>query len=94
MAIQVDRLASLSRQANIRIGVLPMREKFSNSPLSTFTVYDDRLATIETDLGAAVFRDPKDIRLLIHRFTTYENHAVFGGDARKLLAEWARSFRR
>ncbi|WP_016910665.1 Scr1 family TA system antitoxin-like transcriptional regulator [Streptomyces xiaopingdaonensis] len=93
MAMQVDHLASLSLQANIRIGVLPIGVKFSNVPLSTFTIYDDRLATIETDLGAAVFRDPKDIGSLIDRFTLYETHAAFDDDARELLAEWAWSFR-
>ncbi|MFF2896374.1 Scr1 family TA system antitoxin-like transcriptional regulator [Streptomyces sp. NPDC057966] len=94
MAIQIDRLASLALQANIRVGVLPMRVKFSNAPLSTFTVYDDRLATIETDLGAAVFRNPKDVRSLLDRFAGYESHALFGEDARALLTEWAWSFRR
>lgn len=94
MAMQVDRLASLARQANIRVGVLPMNVKFSNTPLSTFTIYDDRLATIETDLGAAAFRDPKDIRSLLDRFTSYEEHAVFGDEARELLNEWAWTFRR
>lgn len=94
MAMQIDRLASLALQANIRIGVLPMGVKFSNVPLSTFTVYDDRLATIETDLGAAVFRNPKDIRSLVDRFAGYETHAVLGDGARELLAEWAWSFRR
>ncbi|UWE11442.1 helix-turn-helix domain-containing protein [Actinacidiphila bryophytorum] len=94
MAMQIDRLASLALQANIRIGVLPMGVKFSNVPLSTFTIYDDRLATIETDLGAAVFRNPKDIRSLVDRFAGYETHAVLGDGARELLAEWAWSFRR
>ncbi|MEU2668758.1 Scr1 family TA system antitoxin-like transcriptional regulator [Streptomyces sp. NPDC007164] len=93
MAMQIDRLASLALQANIRVGVLPMRVKFSNAPLSTFTVYDDRLATIETDLGAAVFRNPKDVRSLLDRFTGYEAHALFGDDARVLLYKWAWSFR-
>ncbi|MFD8828370.1 Scr1 family TA system antitoxin-like transcriptional regulator [Streptomyces sp. NPDC059605] len=94
MAMQIDRLASLALQVNIRVGVLPMRVKFSNTPLSTFTVYDDRLATIETDLGAAVFRNPGDIRSLLDRFAGYETHALFGGDARSLLNEWAWAFRR
>jgi len=93
MAMQIDRLASLAMQANIRVGVLPMRVKFSNAPLSTFTIYDDRLATIETDLGAAVFRNPKDVRSLLDRFTSYEAHALFGDDARALLSKWAWSFR-
>ncbi|WP_030413399.1 Scr1 family TA system antitoxin-like transcriptional regulator [Streptomyces sp. NRRL S-1448] len=93
MAMQIDRLASLARQANIRVGVLPMSVKFSTTPLSTFTVYDDRIATIETDLGAAVFRDPKDVQSLLERFASYERCAAFGDKAHELLHEWAWSFR-
>ncbi|MYT33283.1 Scr1 family TA system antitoxin-like transcriptional regulator [Streptomyces sp. MspMP-M5] len=93
MALQIDRLASLTLQSNIRLGILPIGVRFSNTPLSTFTVYDDRLATIETDLGAAVFRDPKDVRSLLDRFTSYAAHAVYGDDARQLLTTWAWSFR-
>lgn len=93
MAMQIDRLASLALQTNIRLGVLPGGVKFSNVPLSTFTIYDGRLATIETDLGAAVFRNPKDVRALLDRFTTYEVHAAFGDEARELLSAWAWSFR-
>ncbi|MEL3944518.1 Scr1 family TA system antitoxin-like transcriptional regulator [Streptomyces sp. LNU-CPARS28] len=94
MAMQIDRLASLALQANIRIGILPMGVKYSSTPLSTFTIYDDRLATIETDLGAAVFRDPKDVSTLLNRFTAYEAHATVGDEARELLTTWAWSFRR
>ncbi|MFD5190225.1 helix-turn-helix domain-containing protein [Streptomyces sp. NPDC058357] len=94
MAMQIDRLASLALQANIRVGVLPVGVKFSSAPLSTFTVYDDRLATIETDLGAAIFRNPKDVHSLLDRFSGYEEHALFGEDARTLLTTWAWSFRK
>ncbi|MER8041992.1 Scr1 family TA system antitoxin-like transcriptional regulator [Streptomyces sp. NPDC094032] len=94
MALQLDRLASLTLQANLRIGLLPATARFSDTPLSTFTVYDDRLATIETDLGAVVFRDPKDIGSLRDRFAGYEDHAVFDETARELLTEWAWTFRR
>ncbi|MEU8891172.1 Scr1 family TA system antitoxin-like transcriptional regulator [Streptomyces sp. NPDC048442] len=93
MAMQIDRLSSLARQANIRVGLLPMGVKYGNTPLSTFTVYDDRLATIETDLGAAVFRDPKDVLALLERFASYEACAVFGDDAQELLNEWAWAYR-
>ncbi|MFE4667903.1 Scr1 family TA system antitoxin-like transcriptional regulator [Streptomyces sp. NPDC056716] len=94
MALQIDRLVSVSRLGNVRIGVLPMDRKFSSTPLSTFTVYDDRLATIETDLGAAVFRGSKDVQSLVARFDGYASHAIFGDNARELLVQWARIFRR
>ncbi|WP_445402403.1 Scr1 family TA system antitoxin-like transcriptional regulator [Streptomyces sp. LE64] len=94
MAMQIDRLTLLSHQVNIEIGLLPLGVNFGSTPLSTFTVYDDRLATIETDLGAAVFRDPRDVRSLLDRFDGYQSRAVFGDEARGLLTQWARAFRR
>ncbi|MFJ4706929.1 helix-turn-helix domain-containing protein [Streptomyces anulatus] len=93
MAMQIDRISSLSRQTNISILLLPLSARYSNTPLSTFTVYDDRLATIETDLGAAVFRDPRDIRSLLDRFAFYEDHAITGEAVQELLSQWAWSFR-
>lgn len=93
MALQIDRISSLARQANISISLLPFSVRYSNTPLSTFTVYDDRLATIETDLGAAVFRDPRDVRSLLDRFAFYEGQAVTGDAAQELLSQWAWSFR-
>ncbi|MFJ6143746.1 helix-turn-helix domain-containing protein [Streptomyces anulatus] len=93
MAMQIDRISSLARQTNISILLLPLSARYSNTPLSTFTVYDDRLATIETDLGSAVFRDPRDIRSLLDRFAFYEDQAVTGEAVQELLSQWAWSFR-
>ncbi|MGH1553253.1 Scr1 family TA system antitoxin-like transcriptional regulator [Streptomyces sp. L7] len=46
MAVQIDRLASLSHLPNIRIGVIPIGTIISRGPMNTFTVYDDRLVTV------------------------------------------------
>ncbi|MDJ1639006.1 helix-turn-helix domain-containing protein [Streptomyces pakalii] len=93
MAAQIDHISSLARQANITISLLPSSVRYSDTPLSTFTVYDQRLATIETDLGAAVFRDPRDVRSLLDRFAFYEDQAVTGDAAQEWLSRWAWSFR-
>ncbi|MER7516014.1 Scr1 family TA system antitoxin-like transcriptional regulator [Streptomyces sp. NPDC126499] len=94
LAMQIDRLASLTYQPNIRLGVIPMEVHFTSGALSTFTVYDESLATAELDLGAIVFRDGRDIQDLIRRFISYEEHAAFGEQAREHLAEWAAYCRR
>ncbi|OAR25824.1 hypothetical protein A8W25_09830 [Streptomyces sp. ERV7] len=94
MAMQIDRLRSLTHQENIRLGVIPLGVRFASGALNTFTVYDDTLATAELDLGAMVFRDPRDIRDMIARFARYEDHALFGDAAREQLARWAASCRR
>ncbi|MEU6013730.1 hypothetical protein ABZ826_06545 [Streptomyces sp. NPDC047515] len=67
---------------------------FTSGALNTFTVYDDTLATAELDLGAIVFRDSRDVKDLIRRFTDYEDYALFGEQARGYLEAWAEDCRR
>ncbi len=89
LAVQIDRLTSLSHQPNIRLGVIPAGVCYTSGALNTFTVYDTTLATAELDLGAIVFRDSRDVHDLILRFSTYEKHALFGEQAREKLVTWA-----
>ncbi|MGW1001568.1 helix-turn-helix domain-containing protein [Streptomyces sp. NPDC002520] len=93
MAVQIDRLASLSHLLNIRIGLIPIGTVISRGPMNTFTVYDDRLATVETFTGRTVFRDPRDIAEHLDVFRKYEQEARFGEAARNLLQEWANLYR-
>lgn len=89
MAIQIDRLASLSRLPNIRIGILPNGSQIPRGPLNTFTVYDSRLATVETFTGRIVFQDPRDVLQHLDIFTMYEQQALFEDEARAFLADSA-----
>ncbi|ORT61789.1 helix-turn-helix transcriptional regulator [Streptomyces sp. CB03238] len=93
MAVQLDRLASLTHLPNVRLGVLPIETRLPGCPLNTFTVYVERLATVETTAGVMVFRDPRDVRMYLDEFAGYEEHALFGEAARERLAEWATAFR-
>lgn len=61
MAVQIDRLVSLSRLPNVRIGVLPLSVQVRDGAYHTFVTYDRRLVTIELFTGQLVLRDPKDI---------------------------------
>jgi hypothetical protein len=94
MALQLDRLVSLSYLSNIRLGIIPVTERPPTGPLNTFTVYDERLVTAETFTGAVVMRDPRDVAFHIDLFRRFAEVALFGDDARERLAEWAASFRR
>ncbi|GEC09519.1 hypothetical protein SSP24_71740 [Streptomyces spinoverrucosus] len=93
MAVQLDRLASLTHLPNVRLGVLPIETRLPGCPLNTFTVYDERLATVETTAGVMVFRDPRDVRMYLDEFAGYDERALFGEAARERLAEWATAFR-
>jgi hypothetical protein len=94
MSIQLDRLASVSRIPNVRLGVIPLSGYIPERPLNTFTVYDRRLATVETGTGALILRDHRDVTAYLNDFEVYERYAVFGDECRELLAEWSMIFTR
>lgn len=94
MAMQLDRLVSVSRIPNVRIGVIPLGGHIAERPLNTFTVYDRRLATVETGTGALILRDHRDVAAYLEYFAAYERYAVFGDACRRLLTEWATCFTR
>ena len=93
MAVQLGRLASLSELPNIRLGVIPLDVHVPDGPLSTFTVYDDRIATAETFGGVIMMRDPRDVAYHLELFAFFERYAVFGDDVRKLLDKYAHAMR-
>jgi hypothetical protein len=64
-----------------------------NAPLNTFTVYDSRIATVETSTGAMVFRDHRDVSAYLNEFSIYKRYAAFDDDARERLSGWAGDFR-
>ncbi|MFD7442970.1 Scr1 family TA system antitoxin-like transcriptional regulator [Streptomyces sp. NPDC059909] len=94
MAMQMDRLASVSRIPNVRLGVIPLGGHIPERPLNTFTVYDRRLATVETGTGALMLRDHRDVNVYREDFERYEGYAVWGDDCRSLLNDWAVIFTR
>ncbi len=71
-----------------------MAGHISEMPLNTFTVYDRRLATVETGTGALVLRDHRDVNAYREEFERYESYAVFGDECRELLNEWSGIFTR
>ncbi|MFZ4299931.1 helix-turn-helix domain-containing protein [Streptomyces cinereoruber] len=94
MAMQLDRLVSISRLPNVRLGVIPLSGHVPERPLNTFTVYDRRLATVETGTGALILRDHRDVNAYREDFSRYEEYALFGDECRALLTEWSTAFTR
>ncbi|GAA2600103.1 helix-turn-helix transcriptional regulator [Actinomadura fulvescens] len=93
MALQIDRLVSLSHLPNIQVGVIPLGVHSPRGPMNTFTVYDNRLATAETFNGAIVMRDPRDVTFYRELFSQFASLALFEDDARAQLTQWAALFR-
>jgi Domain of unknown function (DUF5753)/Helix-turn-helix domain len=94
MALQIDRLVSLSLLPNVRLGILRLDGRVEDGPYHTFVIYDRRLVTIELFTGRLVLRDPKDVDHYSALFEFFSNHAIWEQGARGLLAEIAEGFRK
>ncbi len=92
--MQLDWLASISRIPNVKLGVIPLDGHIPERPLNTFTVYDRRLATVETGTGALILRDHRDVEAYREDFARYEAYALFGDDLRQALSDWSTLFTR
>jgi hypothetical protein len=94
MSVQLERIAALAELPNVRIGVIPFGGAVvPEGPLSTFTLYDQTLATVETFTGALLIRAAQDVDLYIETFTLFEQHALFGAAARDFVRQAAEAFR-
>lgn len=94
MAVQMDRLASLSALPNIRLGIITIDTYVPDGALNTFTIYDERIATAETFGGVIMMRDPRDVAYHLELFAFFEQYATFDDDAKSLLSSYAAAFRR
>ncbi|MDT0494210.1 helix-turn-helix transcriptional regulator [Streptomyces griseus] len=96
MTMQIDRLASVSRLPHVRLGVIPLGVvgPVVETPLSVFTVYDRRLVQVETNTGALILRDHRDVSAYREDFDRYTSYATFGDECRELLNEWSTFFTR
>ena len=93
MAAQVDRLISVSRCPAVTMGIIPLTTEVPDSPLNTFTVYDDRIVTAETVGGLVVMRDQRDVVLHLEAFAFFHRYALLDDDARLALSRIAQEFR-
>ncbi|MEV6859812.1 helix-turn-helix transcriptional regulator [Streptosporangium subroseum] len=92
MSIQLDRLVSLSRLPNVRIGVIPLSERVAEGAYHTYVVYDERMVTIELFTGQLVLRDPKDAEHYRALYEFFSEQARWGDEGRQLLTRISREF--
>lgn len=93
MAVQIDRLVSLSRLPNISIGILPLAADIPDGAYHSFVAYDASLVTIELFTGQLVLRDPKDINHYRALFEFFSSRTLWEEDARNFLDRLAHTFR-
>ncbi|WP_223279503.1 helix-turn-helix domain-containing protein [Streptomyces sp. SDr-06] len=86
MALQLDRLVSVSRLPNVSLGVLPSDRRMPDFPMTCFSLHDDRLVIVETFHCEITTREPKDVQLYLDTFERFAAVAVYG-DAMRALVE-------
>ncbi|MBF9071291.1 helix-turn-helix domain-containing protein [Streptacidiphilus fuscans] len=94
MAMQLDRLLSVSLLPNVSLAVLPLSAQVADAPFHTFTVYGTKLVTVELFTGRLALRDPKDVDHYRELFDFFAGAAAQEDDARTLLRAWSEDFRR
>ncbi|WP_096059205.1 helix-turn-helix domain-containing protein [Carbonactinospora thermoautotrophica] len=94
MVTQLDRIGSLSRMENIRVGVIPWSARPAEFPLTSFCLFDNRLVTVEAFHCELATRDPKDVNLYFDRFDALAASAIFGDSAREMLSRLAEEYRK
>ncbi|WP_380280900.1 helix-turn-helix domain-containing protein [Kitasatospora purpeofusca] len=85
MAVQLDRLVSLSRLPNVALGLLPQRARMPDFPMTCFSLHDDRLVIVETFHSEIKTRDPKDLRIYRETFDRFAAVAVYGDEVRAAI---------
>jgi hypothetical protein len=93
MALQLDRLVSLSQLGTVHLGVLPLDCLVPDGAYHTFVIYDRRLVTVELFTGQLVLRDPKDVDHYRALFDFFASRTLWADDARKMLRGIAGDFR-
>lgn len=94
MVEQVERIITASRLDGVRVGVIPERVPTETYVLHGFDIYDDSTAIVGTRAATAYMTDPADVKAHVDLFAELEALAVFGDEARVLLAEVATDYRK
>ena len=93
MALQLDRLVSLSQLPTVCIGVLPLDRLVPDGAYHGFVTYDRRLVTVELFSGQLVLREPKDFEHYRALFDFFAGRALWDDDARAMMQTVAEDFR-
>ncbi|MGW2056976.1 helix-turn-helix domain-containing protein [Streptomyces sp. NPDC001840] len=84
MAIQLDRIVSLSRLPNVSLGVIPLAGRMPDFPMTCFSLFDDRLVKVETFHAEVTTSEPRDVQIYAETFERFASVALYGTEMRAL----------
>jgi hypothetical protein len=86
MLALIANVGKVSQLPNVDLSIVPLAAReVRSAPLNTFTVYDERIATVELFSGSVALRDPRDIAYHVNLFDYFRSHAAAGTEALALL---------
>lgn len=86
MAAQLDKLITMSRMPNIRIGIIPLSAPMPGLPTSSFVLFDSRLVIVEIPHAEITTSELRDIELYVNKFQMFDHVALSGEDMWDLVA--------
>ncbi len=97
---QLDRVGSVATLSNVSIGLIPQDTEATAAGSHGFAIYENRedseepFVRVELIHGELTVSDPEDVAIYREWFSRLGSAAVFGEDARSLLAGIAHDLRR
>lgn len=83
---QLDRLLAVMSLPNVSLGVVPMMIERAGVPPAGFWMFDDSLVALETPTASIEVTRPNEIELYARMFQHLQTAAVYGPEARALVA--------
>lgn len=89
MRAQIEHLVTALTLPTVRIGVLDLTTPKRFAPPAAFHMYD-RVVSVATEVGTSFVTDPQDVEHFDGLFARLHETAIYGDDARALLARVAK----
>jgi transcriptional regulator with XRE-family HTH domain len=86
VARQAQHLDSISRHANVRLGVIPESRCVDFTAGTAFHIYDDTAVVVGLEVAAATLTDAADVRHFRQLFDRLASVAVWDDEARAVIA--------
>ncbi|MBB5933766.1 helix-turn-helix domain-containing protein [Streptomyces zagrosensis] len=86
LAAQLDKLITMSRMPNVRIGVLPQSAPMTDLPSSSFALFDTSLAIVEIPHAEITTTEARDVELYVSKFDGFESASLTGEEMRAFVA--------
>jgi len=93
MAAQLDHIASIADQPNVRVGVIAWTTTVDVAPVAGFDLYDERAVIVGTDAGTTFLTDPPDVASYVRLFADLAAVASFDDAALAVLHGIAADYR-